>query len=342
MKLSEFAKTAGAAVIGNGDVEISGVCSVENLKPGCVAFLEKKRDAATLIESGEKPAALICADTAGLEGLNLLVCDNPRLVFIEALKIFHPEPEFEPGIHPAASVHPEADIDPSAHIGACAVVERGARIGARSAVMPCAYVGPDASVGADCRLHPQCAVLRGCELGDRVILHSGVVIGGDGFGYMQHEGKHLKIPQIGRVVVEDDVEIGANSAVDRAALEETRICAGAKIDNLVQIGHNCRIGRGVVLCGQAGIAGSCDIGDYVVLAGQAGIGDHIKVGAKAIIGGQAGVIRDVPEGKFYSGMPAQPHRETMRAYSALGRLPQLEEEIAALRAEMESLKNNRG
>ena len=172
-----------------------------------------------------------------------------------------------------------------------------------------------------------------------MILHSGTVIGSDGFGYVFHQGEHVKVPQVGRVVVEHDVEIGANSAVDRATLGETRIGAGTKIDNQVQIGHNCLIGRGAIICGAVGIAGSSSIGDFAVLAGQVGVSDHVTVGARAILGGKAGVITDIPEGKFYSGMPAIPHREAMRQTAALQKLPETLRELKALKDQVAALRS---
>jgi len=337
--LGQLAGKIQAELRGDPDAEVTGMSGLEDIRPGRIVFLEKKRDAALL--QGKSPAAVICSPSSGLQGFNLLVCEQPRLAFIKALRIFFTETRPVPGAHPSASVHPEARVDPAASVGACAVVERGAAVGPGTLVGPCAFVGENAVIGADCTLHPQSAVLRGCRLGDRVVLHSGAVIGADGFGYMPQGAEHIKIPQTGIVVIEDDVEIGANSAVDRATIGETRIGGGTKIDNLVQVGHNCKIGKGVILCGHVGISGSCEIGDNAVLAGQAGVSDHIKIGPRAILGGRAGVISEIPEGKFYSGMPARPHRETMKLYSALNRLPQLEEELQKLREEIEELKKRK-
>lgn len=335
--LSDLAEKIGAELSGDAHAEASSIRALDDIKPGCVVYLEKQRDAWRLQGA---PAAVICSRAAKITGHNLLVCERPKIAFARALRLFFPEVKPVPGIHPCAFAHPEADIDPSASVGPCAVVERGASIGAGTSVGACAFVGEGARIGADCILHPQASVLRGCILGDRVILHSGAVIGSDGFGYVMSEGRHMKVPQVGTVRVEDDVEIGANSAVDRATLGETRVGKGAKIDNLVQVGHNCDIGENVILCGQVGISGSCTIGAGAVLAGQVGVGDHTAVGAQSIIGGQSGVICNVPEGKFYSGMPAAPHRETMKMLSAQSRLPAMEAELKRLREEIEELKKH--
>ena len=335
MTLGQLARAIGAELDGDAGVTVRGVCAPDAVQPGCVVYLEKTRDANMF--QGIVPAAIICAPGADLPGFNLLQCKNPKLGFARALQTLYPAVRPAAGIHAAASVHPDALVAPDASVGACSVVERGARIGAGAILHPCVYVGENTVIGANCELHPRVAVLRDCELGDRVILHSGVVVGADGFGYVTHDGEHVKIPQTGRVVIEDDVEIGANSAVDRATMGETRIGRGAKIDNLVQVAHNCRIGRGVILCGQVGLSGSCAIGDYAVLAGQAGVADHKSIGSRAIIGGKAGVTGDVPDGAFYSGMPAAPYPETMRMYSLIKRLPKMAAEIKMLRRDIEAL-----
>lgn len=334
--LEQLAGAIGAHVDGDAGARARGICALDDLRPGCVVFLEKPRDAARL--QGAAPAAVICSNHIDLPGYNLLRCDNPRAAFARALRVFHPEPEAAPGAHPAAAVHETATLGAGVSVAACAVVGPGARIGANTRIGAGCVVGGGVSMGENCVLHPNSTVLDNCELGARVILHSGAVIGADGFGYMQQDGEHVKMPQVGRVVIEDDVEIGANSCVDRATIGETRIGAGTKIDNLVQIGHNCRIGRGVIICGGAGISGSCDVGDGAVLAGQAGVADHVTIGARAIIGGKSAVMNNVPAGKFYSGIPAAPHRETMKAYSLIARLQEFSARVSAISEDLEDLK----
>ena len=336
LTLEQLGREIGADLEGDGACVVRGVCPLDDVRPDCVTFLEKTRDAAQLAQA--RPAAVICSRAADPPVPNKLRCDAPRLAFARALAVFHPAPAPARGIHIAAVVHEQAEVAPDAEVAPCAVVERGAHIGAGARIGAGCFVGQNARIGAGCVLHPRVTVLHDCELGERVILHSGVVIGADGFGYVPDDkGRQVKMPQVGRVVIEDDVEIGANSAVDRATLGETRIGAGTKIDNLVQVGHNCRIGRGVIICGSVGISGSVTIGHGAVLAGQAGISDHVTIGERAIIGGKAGVIDNVPPGKFYSGMPAVPHRSNMAALSKLQRLPELFDDMKQLNERIEEL-----
>ncbi|MEW6201062.1 MAG: UDP-3-O-(3-hydroxymyristoyl)glucosamine N-acyltransferase [bacterium] len=323
--LGEIAERVGGRVEGDAGVEVSGICSIDDLREGHVVFLEKGRDAARI--EGKPLAGVICAPDAQVKGHNLIRAEAPRIAFAQLLALFHPQTKPEQGIHPAAFVHESAVIGRGVSIGACAVVEADAHIGDDAVIHPSAYIGKRASVGNGCVIYPMTCVLHDCVLGDRVILHSGVVIGADGFGYVKDGERHRKIPQVGNVVIEDDVEIGANSAVDRATIGSTVIGSGTKIDNQVQVGHNVRVGRNCIICGQAGIAGSCIIGDSVTIAGQAGISDHITIGANAIIGGSAGVITNVPDNSFYSGFPARPHREAMKLLSSVQKLPEMEKKI---------------
>jgi UDP-3-O-[3-hydroxymyristoyl] glucosamine N-acyltransferase len=336
--LQELAEALGADVDGDAQARAQGVCPPHAPMAGHVVFLDKPGQAEML--KGAGVAAVLCSRTADITGFNLLRAEYPKLAFARALAFFNPTPKPAPGAHARACVHPEAVVHAQASIGACAVVEQGAHVGPGTVMHAGVYVGPNAHIGENCTLHPNSTVLQNCVLGDRVTLHSGAVIGADGFGYVLHQGEHVKVPQVGRVVIGSDVEIGAGTTVDRATLGDTVIGDGAKIDNQVQIGHNCRIGRGVIICGSVGISGSCTIGDYAVLAGQAGVSDHITIGARAIIGGKAGVTRDVPEGKFYSGMPAGPHRDAMRQAGALQKLPDLLKDLDALRKQVELLNKD--
>lgn len=331
--LDKLAEVIGARVDGDGSARACCICALDDVKPDSVVFVEKPRDAARL--EGTNPAAVICSNNLDISGRSLLRCDNPKAAFARALRVFHPEPESEPGAHRAAAVHETAVLGPGASVGACAVVGKGARIGADTTIGAGCVVGGGVRIGDNCVLHPNSTVLDNCELGNRVILHSGVVIGADGFGYVPQDGVHVKIPQVGRVVIEDDVEIGANSCVDRATIGETRIGKGTKIDNLVQIGHNCKIGCGVIICGSVGISGTCTVGDGAVIAGQVGVADHVTIGARAIVGGKSAVMNNVPDGKFYSGIPAAPHRETMKAYSLIARLQELNARVNDISIKLE-------
>ncbi|HEY0783161.1 MAG TPA: UDP-3-O-(3-hydroxymyristoyl)glucosamine N-acyltransferase, partial [Thermoanaerobaculia bacterium] len=234
------------------------------------------------------------------------------------------------GVHQAAVVGQGCVVDATAHVGPYAVIGDGSRIGAGAVVQALAVVGRGCTVGDRAVLDPHSVLDDGTELGAGAIVHAGAVLGSDGFGYTFHQGAHRKVPQVGRVVVEADVEIGANTAIDRATLGETRIGAGTKIDNLVQIGHNVRIGRSSIVCGQAGVAGSCTIGDGVVLAGQAGIGDHLNLADGSQVAAQGGVLHDVPPGVQVAGYPAMPARQFRRQLVLLSRLGEMEKRLRAL------------
>jgi UDP-3-O-[3-hydroxymyristoyl] glucosamine N-acyltransferase len=255
---------------------------------------------------------------------------KPHDALLSLIPRFYRAPVCEPGIHPTAIVSPSARLGRDVRVEAYAVVGDGVTIGDRAWIGTHTVVGDGVSVGADSRLFPAVTLYSGTALGERVIAHSGVRIGSDGFGYVFRDGVHEKIPHVGRCLIGNDVEIGANSTIDRGSIDDTVIGDGTKIDNLVQIGHNVRIGRLCLLMAQVGIAGSSRIGDGVTLAGQVGIAGHLTVGAKAILAAQAGVISDVPPGETWSGYPARPHREAMRASAALFKLAALIRRIEKL------------
>ncbi|MFA6448416.1 MAG: UDP-3-O-(3-hydroxymyristoyl)glucosamine N-acyltransferase [bacterium] len=326
--VNELAVRIGGEVEGDGAREVHGICALSEIQESCVTYLEKQRDEGML--EGAKPAAVICSRAVAIKGQTLIRAANPKLAFALALEMLYPPRKYAAGAHPSAVIESGAVVDSTASIGPNCYVGEGAHIGANAVLCANVVVVAGAAIGADCVLKPNVTVLESCELGERVILHSGVVIGADGFGYVQDQGINRKVPQVGRVVIEDDVEIGANSAVDRATLGATRIGRGTKIDNLVQVGHNVRIGEDCILCGSAGISGSCELGDRVVLGGQAGVSDHIKIGSGVMIGGKTGVIADIPAGAFYSGFPARPHRENMKMMSALKKLPDILEKLEEL------------
>ncbi len=329
MRISEVAKIIGGDVEGDAGREACGVSSLDVAAEGSVVWLERRRDVELL--NGKDPAAVICPPDVELEGRTVIRAKNSKLAFAKAVELFNPYRKHEPGIHPSAVVSPGANVHPTSAIGPNCCVESGANVGAGSVLRANVFIGLGARVGEGCLLHPNVVVLDGCELGNNVTLHSGVVIGADGFGYVRDErGSHYKVPQAGRVVIEDDVEIGANSAVDRATLGETRVGRGAKIDNLVQIGHNTVIGARCIICGSSGLSGSVNVGADTIMGGQAGVSDHVNIGSGAIIGGKAGVISDVPDGKFYSGFPARPHRDNIKMIAAAEKLPELIKKVEEL------------
>ncbi|MCH7505551.1 UDP-3-O-(3-hydroxymyristoyl)glucosamine N-acyltransferase, partial [PVC group bacterium] len=242
-----------------------------------------------------------------------LIVENPYYAFACILHLFDDRPKPKPGIHPKAHMGNNVRTGRDVSIGPLAVVEDGAELGDRVTIYPGVYIGPRARIGDDTILYANVTVADGVRIGKRVIVHSGTVIGSDGFGFASHEGRHYKIPQVGSVVVEDDVEIGANVAIDRGALGDTRIGRGTKIDNLVQIAHNVRIGENGLLISQVGISGSVEIGKNVTLAGQTGVAGHLKIGDKVIAGGRAGIAKDVSPGQVVSGAPAIPHRQWLES-----------------------------
>lgn len=332
MKLAQLAPLARAELVGSGEIEISAITDLAHAHAGALVMVSDPRDLASAEAS--PAAALLVASTLTPSAKPFLRSGNLRAAFARALSAFARQ-ESRPGeIHVSAVVAPDASIGPDVLLGPFVVVGSGAAIGPRTTVHSGTTIGARVRIGADCLLHPRVTVYADCVLGDRVTIHSGTVIGSDGFGYATEEGGHLKVPHIGRVVVEDEVEIGANATVDRATLGETRIGRGTKIDNLVQVAHNVVIGEGVLVVSQVGISGSVTIGNGAVLAGQAGVVDHRRIGAGARVLARAGVTRDVPDGATVSGFPARDHREELRAMASVQRIPGLAERVAAIEARL--------
>ena len=329
--ISELAALVGGEVFsGSGDTVIDGPASLADAQPGEISFFSHPRYAGDLKQT-RASAVLVPSDFAGETSAACIRVDNPSGAFTRITAEFVREPAAPPaGIHASAVVHPGAQVAPNASIGEHAVVMPGAIIGQRSVVMAGSYVGAGARLGADCLLHPHAVVHHGCILGDRVILHSGVVVGSDGFGYDTRDGRHVKIPQSGIVVVENDVEIGANTTIDRARFGRTVIGEGTKIDNLVMIAHNVVIGKHCIVCAQVGIAGSAQIGNYVILAGQAGLVGHIRIGDGAIVGAQTGVSNDIEPGARVVGSPPRPIGEWKRSIVRVDKLAELYERVKKL------------
>jgi UDP-3-O-[3-hydroxymyristoyl] glucosamine N-acyltransferase len=267
-------------------------------------------------------ALLVAADDPGLPQ-DLLLSAEPAWALAEVLRLFHPPLAAPPGVHPSAILAPGCEVDPAATVGPQVVIGSGSRVERGAVLHAGVVVGERCRVGAGSVLYPRVVLYDDTELGERVVVHAGAVLGADGFGYAQHGGRMVKVPQVGRVVVEDDVEIGANSAVDRATLDETRIGAGSKLDNLVQVGHNVRLGKGCVICGQAGIAGSALLGDGVVLAGQAGVAGHLEIGDLAQVAAKSAALQSVPARAQVAGIPAIPLGEWRRQTARLARLAEL-------------------
>ena len=339
--LAELAQHVGGAVVGDGQVIIEKVAPIDEAGAGAITFLANPRYRRYL--SGCRASAVIVG-VGGAQGLPLrngigyLEAADPYLAFAKILKFFELSPRFSETVSDHAHVDPTADLGPAVTIFPQAYVSRGAKIGRRTVLYPGVFLGAGSQVGEDCVLYPNVVVREGCRLGNRVVLHAGVVIGSDGFGYAGRGEGRVKIPQIGVVVVEDDVEIGANTTVDRATLGRTVIGRGAKIDNLVQIAHNVLIGENSVIAAQAGIAGSTRIGRNVTLAGQVGVVNHVEIGDGATIGPQSGVAKQVAPGAVLSsGLPASPHQEWLRVMTLLPQLPKLWQAVRGLEKKLAQL-----
>ncbi|NNF28590.1 MAG: UDP-3-O-(3-hydroxymyristoyl)glucosamine N-acyltransferase [Gemmatimonadetes bacterium] len=324
MTLEQAAALLGARLVGDGTLEFRRVAPIHDAGPEDLAFLGDRRYTSHLTEC-EARALLISSDLAEAEGgpTARIVVGNAQEALHALLTALYPAETPVGGVSEGAFVHPDSHLSEGVSISPGAVVGAGARLGPRVSVGANSVVGEDARIGADSRLHPNVTLYPDVVLGERVVIHSGTRVGVDGFGYVTREGKHHKIPQVGGCEVSDDVEIGANCTIDRGSIGRTWIGPGCKIDNLVHIAHNVRIGAGSILVAQVGIAGSTEVGPGAVFGGQAGIAGHVKIGAGARIGAQAGVIGDLAPGATVSGYPARNHREYLRAMAALMKLPEV-------------------
>lgn len=328
LTVKELAQQIAGNVEGDDGALISGVASIEEAESGDIVFAENDRFLSQAQKS--RASAIIAFLDATTPDKPLIKVDNPRFAFLRVLEIFAPRLTAPAGIHPAAVVEADVEIDPSASIGAHAFIGEGSKIGARTIVMPGAFVGDHCVIADDCILFPNVTLYHETVVGNRVRIHSGSVIGADGFGYVRVSGEPVKVPQVGIVEIEDDVEIGANCTIDRSKTGTTTIGARAKIDNLVHIAHNVKVAPDVIIAAQCGIAGSAQLGQGVTLAGQVGIKDHSTVGENSIIMGQSGPFGDVAPGSILSGTPARPHRERMRQEAAISQLPQMVHRLRAL------------
>jgi UDP-3-O-[3-hydroxymyristoyl] glucosamine N-acyltransferase len=322
MKLAELAQRLGAECHGKADSVITGVAGIEEAGPGHVTFVANPKYAG-LAKRTKAGAVLVAPDFPEIEASTLRI-KNPYLAFAKAIEIFHPAPSYAPGIHPTAVIDPTAQIGEGASIGAYVVVGENCIIGEHATILPHVVIYPNASIGDHFFAHAHAVVREGCMVGDHVILQNGVVVGSDGYGFAKdNAGKWHKIVQSGPAVIEDHVEIQANSCIDRASVGETRIGRGAKIDNLVQVGHGSSVGENTLLCAQVGLAGSTHIGDDAVLAGQVGVAGHCHIGDRVIVTAQSGVGGNIEAGKIISGSPAYDNRAWLRVCAIMPRLPEL-------------------
>jgi len=335
--LGELARRLECPVEGDSDIEIHRVAKIETAGAGDVTFLANPKYAAALALT--KASAVIAGSGVTEAPCAIIRSATPYLTFARAAQVLSPERRPEPGVHPQAWVAADATVDPSASVGAFAAIGAGVRIGARTIIHPHVVIGPEAVVGEDCLLHSHVSIRERCRLGDRVVLQNGAVIGSDGYGFAQRpDGSHEKIPQTAPVVIEDDVEIGANTTIDRPAVGETRIKTGTKIDNLVQIAHGVVLGRHVLLAAQVGIAGSTVIGDHVTFGGQVGVGGHLTIGDRVKAVGQSGITNSVDADQFVSGYPAIPNNEWRRSSAVFRKLPEMRRHLKDLEARLQKIE----
>ena len=326
LTVTELAKQLAGEITGDANATLTGFAMIDRAQPGDLTFAENAEYFAAAEASAA--TAIIAGKDFSSDKKILIRVANPRLAFAKALAIFFPEPQFAPGVHPSAVIAQSAQVDPSAHIGPHCTIGERVKIGAKVVLQAGNFLGDDSVIGDETNLFPNAMVYPRTQIGQRVRIHAGAVIGADGFGYVFDTSFHRKVPQIGNVIIGDDVEIGANTTIDRAALGSTVIGKGTKIDNLVQVGHNVEVGEHCIFCAQVGISGSTKIGNYTVLAGQVGLAGHLKIGNKVTIGSKSGVMHNIPDGEQWLGIPAQPDRQAKRMMIALQRLPDLLKKVA--------------
>jgi UDP-3-O-[3-hydroxymyristoyl] glucosamine N-acyltransferase len=331
----QIAEHLHAEIIGDRSIQLTGLAPADRARAGELTFAENPSYFAAAEQS--QAAAILVAGPFASSSKVIIRVPNARVALAKVLPFFFPPEEHPCGIHPSAVIAGSARIDPTAHIGPNCIVGDRVRLGARSVLMGGDDLRADCQLGDDVCLFPNVVLYRQTQLGSRVTIHAGTVIGSDGFGYVLDEGRHRKVLQLGNVVIHDDVEIGANSAIDRGTLGPTVIGAGTKIDNLVHVAHNVVVGRHCLILGQVGFAGSTTLGDYVVVASQSGIADHLKIGNQAMVGAKSGVMRDIPDGGRVLGTPAAPDRQAKRQMIAIQQLPDLLHRMRDLEKQLQEL-----
>ncbi len=340
MKVEEIAKLLNGKVSGDAGRVISGIAGLESAGTDDITFAEGAR---ALRGAGRSNAGcILVSESAAVPGKTTIAVSQPKIALIRAAEVLLPPRRLAPGVHPTAVVAAGVTISPDVSVGPHAVIEEGVKIGARTSIGARVHIGAGVEIGADVVFYPGVTIYSSVRIGDRVVIHANSVIGADGFGYVFAAGRHQKFPQLGQVIIENDVEIGANSTIDRGSLGNTIIGEGTKIDNLVQIAHNVRVGRHCIIAAQVGISGSVTIGDGVILGGQAGVGDRARIEDQAIIGGGAGVLpgKLVHRGSAVWGMPARPMTEYKKSYAQVANLPKLVHKVEEL-AELVAAKSKR-
>jgi UDP-3-O-[3-hydroxymyristoyl] glucosamine N-acyltransferase len=336
MRVDEIARHLNAGFEGAGDREITGAAPLESAGPHEISFVGNRKAAA---QAAESDAGCLLVTSEFPAGRTLIRVADARASFAAVINLLYPKAPVTPGVHGTAVIDPAAKIAPSAEIGPYATIGPLAHIGERTSIGAGCAIGSRVHIGDDCRLHPHVAIYEGVSIGHRAILHSGCVLGADGFGFVRGPNGYEKFPQIGRVEIGNDVEIGANSCVDRAALGVTRIGDGVKLDNMVHIGHNCTIGKHVVIAAQTGLSGGVVVEDYAVIGGQVGIGDKARIETGAVLGSGCGILTSkiVRKGQVVWGTPARPLKEHLEQLANLARLPKLSEQVAELGKQLRDL-----
>jgi UDP-3-O-[3-hydroxymyristoyl] glucosamine N-acyltransferase len=320
MKLKEIAGHVEGRVVGSPDIDITGVSGLEDARKGDITFLADKKNLKYVYDTGA--SALITREEIKDLSLSMIIVENPTLAFAKTLDIFYNQPPQPLGVSEKACIGIDVHIGSDVSIYPLAFIGNNVSIGNRATIFPNLYIGDRTSIGDDVKIHPNVTIRENVKIGNNVTIHPGTVVGSDGFGYVQEKEKHRKIQQVGGVIIGDDVEIGANVTIDRATTGMTEIGSGTKIDNLVQVAHNVKIGKNCVLVAQVAIGGSVHISDGAILAGQVGVRDHTKIGKGVMIGAQSGVGHDIPDGMVFSGTPAIPHKTWMRSQSIFAKLPE--------------------
>lgn len=339
MRVRELAEFLAATFEGDGEKGLSGVAALETAGGSELAFVASRK-AVAQAHASAAGCLIVPPDFPNPGGRTVIRTPEPRTAFARAVSVFHPPAALEPGIHPTAVIHPQAEIGPQTEIGAHVVIGPGTRVGARCRIGPGSVLGRRVQLAEDTVLHANVTIYDDVDIGRRVVLHSGCVIGADGFGFVMAGDHYEKFPQVGRVVIEDDVEIGANCCVDRAALGVTWIGQGTKLDNMVHVAHNCRIGRHVVVAAQTGFSGGVVVEDYAVIGGQVGVGDKARIESRAVLGSGCGVLTSkiIRRGQVVWGTPARPLKEYLEQLAGLARLPELRRQMAELRERVRRLE----
>ncbi|MCK8824562.1 UDP-3-O-(3-hydroxymyristoyl)glucosamine N-acyltransferase [Fuchsiella alkaliacetigena] len=333
--LRELAELVGGRVVGENELEISGVGGVGDVQAGEITFAQTEE---YFLKAEASPAAVIIVEEDFESAKTLLRVDNSRLAFAKIAQEFTPQLYKTGQIHKTAVIADDVELGSGVSIGPQVTIESGVQIGDNTTLAAGVYIGREVSIGNETLIHPQVVVEHGTQLGSEVVVQAGTVIGSDGYGFESTEQGHYKVPQLGNVIIEDRVELGANVTVDRGATGDTVVGQGTKVDNLVHIGHNVKIGQNCLIVAQVGISGSVELEDWVTLAGQVGVVGHLKIGANTTIGGRSVVISDVPADSFYSGYPARDHKKEMRIKAARQKLPEMLKELRSLKKEVAKLR----